>query len=47
MNINTDFIIKSDKTYLCPVTNVIAFGSEGVLCVSAPIKDWEENDDVL
>ena len=47
MNKNTDIIIKAESVYLCPETNAITLCPESVLCVSAPIKDWEENDDIL
>ena len=47
MNKNIDQIIQAETNYLCPTTTIIKFRTEGVLCLSAPIEDWEENEDVL
>ena len=47
MNKNKDMVIEAGTTYHCPTTTIITLRSEGVLCTSFPIVDWEENEDVL
>lgn len=47
MDKHKDLIINTKTNYHCPETIVITLRSEGVLCGSFPIEDWEENEDVL
>jgi hypothetical protein len=39
--------IETEQIYQSPDVLVIGFKSEGILCISNEIPDWEENDDVL
>ena len=40
-------IVDTERVYSSPAVLIIGFKSEGVLCISNNIPDWEENDDVL
>ena len=40
-------IIETELIYHCPDVLVVSFKSEGILCFSNEIPDWEENEDVL
>ena len=40
-------IVDTERVYSSPAVLIIGFKSEGVLCISNNIPDWEENDDIL
>ena len=40
-------IIETELIYRSPDVLVVSFKSEGILCNSYEIPDWEENEDVL
>ena len=40
-------IVDTERVYSSPAVLIIGFKSEGVLCISNNISDWEENDDIL
>lgn len=40
-------MIETKLVYQSPSIKLLNFETEGVLCISNNIPDWEENDDVL
>ena len=40
-------IVETKEVYRSPSIKLLGFETEGVLCISNNIPDWEENDDVL
>ena len=39
--------VETKEVYQSPSIKLLSFETEGVLCISNNIPDWEENDDVL
>ena len=46
-NMATKTICKDGMSYVAPVLEVLNLKTEGVLCASIGIKDWERDDEVL
>lgn len=42
-----DLKISDMETYSSPSVNVVDIESEGVLCGSVDIQDWERDDEIL
>lgn len=40
-------IVETKVVYNSPSIKLLGFETEGMLCLSNNIPDWEENDDIL
>ena len=40
-------VTETELIYLSPDIEISSFETEGVLCMSVTLPDWEENEDIL